>query len=655
MGQAKRSPTARETIGDTRLEQINITLGTAGHVDHGKTALIKNLTGCETDRLKEEKERGLSIELGFAPCKIADTQVGIVDVPGHENFIKTMVAGAHVMDAVILVVAADDGVMPQTREHLDILTLLGVRHGIVALTKIDRATPEHRADVCDKVTALLRGTFLEGAPILPVSNVTGEGFDLFLQALWTLVQTTTPKRTDGVFRTPLERAFSVQGYGTVVAGIPISGAARVGDEVVLLPHNFSGRIRRIEVYGQDSETVMAGQCAAINVGHWDHRAIRRGDTLTVPGYFQPAEWFVCSLKLLPRDKLRLKSGSEVKFHTGTAETVALFYPLRGGRMEGGDEGLVQLRTKTPVVVGPGDHFLLRTPSPARTIGGGRIVEAVDRRLKGNRPQVAEDLQARAEAVLDERRFVEYCVRRATTPAVGESALALRTKIPVARLQEILGELVNQETIFILGARFYLHRDTAAEIGAKILELVGDFHRRSPESPGLSRQQLRQSLPLDKIILDAVVARLEDEGRLAERYQRLAVPSHCSTFEGEDAKLLDEIETLYRKKLFCPPRTEDVSQETGIPRQKVDKLLGILREHERLIRVNEVLLFHCEAVAQAREILISHFRKEGRLESVQFKYLLDTTRKFALPMLDYFDRIGVTRRVGNTRYPRELPS
>jgi len=637
------------------LEQINITIGTAGHVDHGKTALIKNLSGCETDRLKEEKERGMSIELGFAPCKIDDTQIGIVDVPGHENFIKTMVAGAHGMDAVILVVAADDGVMPQTREHLDILTILGVQHGIVALTKIDRVSPEHLPDVIAKVSAFLRGTFLEDAPILPVSNVTGEGFDQFLEAVLTLVRTITPKRTDGVFRTPVERVFSIQGYGTVMSGIPVSGTARVGDEVVLLPHNFTGSIRRIEVYGQNSETVMAGQCAAINVGHWDHRAISRGNTLTIPGYFSSAEWFVCSLKLLSHDKLRLKSGTEVKFHTGTTEAVALFYPLRGGQMENGDEGLVQVRTKTPVVAGPGDHFLLRMPSPARTVGGGQIVEAVDRRLKGNRPNVVEDLQARAEAVHDERSFVEYCVRRSKAPTIGESALALRTKIPVGRLQEILRELVNQQTIFVLDARLYLHRDTATEIGGKIMELVNDFHRRSPESPGLSWKQLRQSMSFEKTILDAVVDRLKEEGRLVERYQRLAAPSHSSTFQGEDSKLLEEIETLYRKKPFRPPSAEDVSQQTNIPRQKVEKLLGILREHERLIRVDERLLFHSEAVARAQEILIAHFRKEGRLESVQFKYLLDTTRKFALPMLDYLDRIGITRRVGNTRYPRELPS
>ena len=308
--------------------QINITLGTAGHIDHGKTALVKSLTGCETDRLKEEKERGMSIDLGYAPCTIGELEVGIVDVPGHEHFIKTMVAGATGMDGVILVVAADDGIMPQTREHLDILTLLGMRHGLVALTKIDRIAPEDFDLVRADFAGFLQGTFLEGAAILPVSNVTGEGFDQFYEALFALVGRITPRRVDGVFRLPLDRAFSAPGYGTVVAGIPVCGSARIGDEVVVLPHGLTGRIKRIEVYGHVSDTVLAGQCAAVNVGHWESQAIRRGDAVTLPGYFSPEVWYLCHLRLLPREKLHLKQAAEVKFHTGTSEVNAAVYNLK---------------------------------------------------------------------------------------------------------------------------------------------------------------------------------------------------------------------------------------------------------------------------------------------------------------------------------------
>ena len=633
------------------MDPINITLGTAGHIDHGKTALVKCLTGCDTDRLKEEKERGMSIELGFAPCKIADVQVGLVDVPGHENFIKTMVAGASGMDAVILVVAADDGVMPQTREHLDILTLLGIRQVIVALTKIDRVAPDEREDVRARVAAFLQGTFLETAPILPLSNITGEGFDPFLEALWSLVRGIQPRPVDGVFRLPLERGFSVQGYGTVVAGIPVSGLAHAGDEVVLLPQNLTGRIRRIEVYGQPADAVLAGQCAALNVGHWDHRTIRRGDTLTVPGFFTPAEWFVCSIRLLPREKLLLKSGAEVRFHTGTSDVAAMFYPLVGNQMQGGAAGLMQVRTKTPVVAGPGDHFILRTPSPVRTIGGGRIVEAVTRRLKGRQPGVLEDLQARAEATGDDRRFVEYCVRRGESAAVGVPALMVRSKIRHARLQEILADLTARQCIICLPAKLYIHRDTVAELTERILELVGDFHRQSPESPGLPLEELRRGMALEKAVFDELLARLKGAGRLAERNGRLALPTHRSTFRDEDAKLLEAVEALFREKPFSPPGADEVVRQTGAVPEKVRRVLGLLREHGRLVPVAEGLLFHEEAIARAREIVLAHLAKEGRLESVDFKYLLDTTRKFALPLLDYLDRLGLMRRVGNTRFPK----
>jgi len=660
-------------------QQINITLGTAGHIDHGKTALVKSLTGCETDRLKEEKERGMSIDLGFAPCQIADMQVGIVDVPGHENFIKTMVAGASGMDGVILVVAADDGIMPQTREHLDILTLLGIRHGLVALTKIDRVGPERLDQMRADLAGFLRGTFLDGAPILPVSNVTGRGFDEFFEGLWALVKSIRPKRIDGVFRLPLDRAFSVQGYGTVVAGIPVCGSARTGDELVLLPQNVTGRIKRIEVYGRQSDRVLAGQCAAINVSHWDPRAITRGDTITLPGYFSAQEWYVCKLRLLPRDqpsvgaRLHLKNGSEVKFHTGTSEVNAVMYVLSEGELRGGGDYIIQVRTRTPVVAGPGDHFILRTLSPVQTVGGGMIVEAVPKRLKRSRPNVLEDLEERAAAVPDEARFVEYCTGRAESPATTEAELGLRCKVPRGRLQEVLADLVREQKVIAWPGGLYIHRDTLAEAAGRLLEIVGRFHRQSPESPGLSIDQIRQEaqkegghsrlplkegghscLPLDKAVLEAIVASLKKDGRLVEQNQRLALAGHRPTFRDEEAKSLEAIETLFRQQAFSPPSVEELVQKTGTPQGTVEKLVKLLREHDRLVWVGEGLLFHREAVDRARQLLVEHIRNEGRLESVQFKYLVNTTRKYALPLLDYFDRVGLLRRVGNTRYLKNPP-
>ncbi len=628
---------------------LNITLGTAGHIDHGKTALVKSLTGCETDRLKEEKLRGMSIDLGYAPCRIADLEVGIVDVPGHENFIKTMVAGASGMDGVVLVVAADDGIMPQTREHLDILTLLGLRHGLVALTKVDRVDTARIEQVRADLQGYLRGTFLASAPVLPLSNVTGQGFDGFFEALLALVRAIPPRRADGVFRLPSDRAFSAKGFGTIVAGIPIAGSAALHDEVVLLPQNVTSRIRRIEVYGQTSETVLAGQCAAVNLGRCDAAEIARGDVLTLPGYFSPEEFYVCRLRLLPCEKTTLKNGGEVKFHTGTSEVNAVLYLLEPEGLRPGAEQFIQVRTKRPIVAGPGDPFILRTFSPVRTVGGGTIVEAVPRRLKRNKPGVLDDLRDRAGTVGDDRRFVEYAVRTASELAVGEAEIARRAKILRPRLSEILAELVRSKALLMVGRGLYLHRTTAAEAGQQLLAELAEYHRRAPESLGLAAEQLRAACARPKSVFDALVALLKSAGQLVESKGLLALAGHRPTLAGPDAARLEAIEAAFRGRPFSPPSAAEVAQELHLGPAAFDALLAILREQQRLVLVAEGLLFHREAIDRARELLVEHITKQGRLESVDFKYLLDTTRKFALPLLDYFDGLGFLRRVGNTRF------
>jgi selenocysteine-specific elongation factor len=630
-------------------EQINITLGTAGHIDHGKTALIKCITGCDTDRLKEEKERGMSIELGFAPCTLSDIQVGIVDVPGHENFIRTMVAGATGIDAVILVVAADDGVMPQTREHMDILTLLGVRHGVIALTKIDRVSAEQRETVRNELRAFLNGTFLAEAPILPVSNVTGEGLGELTGALGAMVRSIRPKPTDGVFRLPVERTFSAKGYGTVVCGIPVSGSARVGDELVLLPQDVRGRIKSIQVYKRPSQAVKAGQCTAINIPHWDHDLIERGHTVTVPGFFAPYEWCVCKLRLLAHETALLKSGTRIKFHTGTSEVLATVYLLQGNRIQAGEESLVQLRLDTPLVAGPADRFILRTPSPAQTIGGGQIIEMGTRRLKRNRPEVYQGVQELADAIREPGRFLEYCLRRSESPAATEADLSVRTKLPTAQVREILNDMVRRGDAVPLDTGLYAHREAVAEAGRRLVNTVDDYHRASPESPGITTEQLRQSCELPKPLFEVTVGLLVKEGRLAERGQRLALAEHRQTIAEQDRQLIDAVESLFREGRFAPPSVDEAVERTRVPRDQVDRAIKALIETDRLVRVPEGLLFHCEAVEKARELLVAFIQKEGRLESVKFKYLLGTTRKFAIPLLDHFDRIGLTVRRNNTRY------
>ena len=634
--------------------QANITLGTAGHIDHGKTALVKCLTGCDTDTLKEEKERGMSIELGFAPCTISDIEVGIVDVPGHENFIKTMVAGATGIDGVIFVIAADDGVMPQTHEHLDILALLGVKYGIVALTKADCVSPERLEAVTAQIKNFLTGTFLDGAPILPVSNITGQGFDVFYDALKELVERVQPKKADGVFRLPVERTFSVKGYGTVVAGIPVSGSVKIGDEVVLFPHSLKGRVKTIQVYKRNSDTATVGQCSAINIPQWDHKVITRGNVVSVGEYFSPQKWFLCKLQILPHGRIRLKNGIEIKFHTGTSDLVATMYLLEGNSVTAGQECLAQFRLTGPVVAGPGDRFIVRTLSPVQTVGGGVIVEAIPEKLQRNRPDVLQDARERAKAVTSAKDFVEYCIKTAKDFAAGETELSLRTKLLPGPAREIVAELIRGAGVMEIGPKLYIHRDCASELQKRLLGILSEFHRTQPESPGIETEQLYESSGLRKVVFDGIIKLLISQAKVVERKQRLALPEHREVFSQEEQKLLERVESLFRSHSFSPPLRQEAIDQTPAPAQQTEKILRILIEQGRLVQVERDLLFHCDAVEQARRILVSFIKKEGMLESVKFKYLLDTSRKFAIPLLDYFDRIGVTRRAGYTRYLKEPP-
>lgn len=635
--------------------QKNITLGTAGHIDHGKTALIKLLTGCDTDLLKAEKERGMSIDLGFAPCTVSSLEVGIVDVPGHENFIKTMVAGATGIDGVIFVIAADDGVMPQTREHLDILTLLGVRHGIVALTKVDVVEPSRVEKAASEVKSFLVGTFLENAPILPMSSITGQGFDAFYEALKELIDAITPKKTDGVFRLPVERTFSVKGYGTVVTGIPVAGTVKIGDEVVLFPHGSKGRVKAIQVYKRNSDTAMVGQCAAINVPQWDYKTIERGCTVTLSKYFTPEQWYLCELHILTHLKSSLKTGANIRFHTGTSEVLATVYLLETNRASAGQTHLVQVRLDRPqrIVAAPRDRFILRSLSPVETIGGGTIIEALGGRLRRNQEHVVRDAHDRAAAVSTEKGFVEYCIKAAEAYAAAESELSIRTKILPGPLREILDELLSEHKIIGLDSKLFAHRDTINKLQEKILRIVGDFHRSKPESPGLSAEQLLEASGLRKDVFDGLTGLMKSQGLLVERKNRLALPDHRELFSDAEQQLLQKVESLFRTRLFSPPKPDEITKEIAAEPQDVQKALKILTEQEKLVKVDKDLLFHREAVERARELLTDYINKEGGLESVKFKYLLGTTRKFAIPLLDYFDRIGVTRRVGYTRHLKTL--
>ncbi len=395
----------------------NIMLGTAGHVDHGKTALVKLLTGCETDTLAEEKQRGLTIDLGFAPCRLADKRiVGVVDVPGHVDFIRNMVAGAHGLDVVIFVVAADDGIMPQTHEHLHILTLMGLRHGLVALTKVDLVEAERRKVVIEDLRRLLGGTFLANAPICPVSNITGEGYEGFFDALNQVVDACEDRSSSGVFRVWVEDVFTIRGPGTVITGIPTSGRVRIGDPLTLLPAGQAGHVRRMQVYGEDATEARAGECVALNLPEVDHEEVRRGMVLCESEAVAPVMMAEGDLHILDSVKGKVEDFLEVHLHVGTASVLARVAMLEETGMVAGQSQMVQLRLAEALPLVPGDRFVVRANLPAQdqsglaTIGGGRILGVSNVRLRRKKPWTLKTLAARRDALDDPERWCELMLR-----------------------------------------------------------------------------------------------------------------------------------------------------------------------------------------------------------------------------------------------------
>ncbi len=632
-------------------ELVNLTLGTAGHIDHGKTALVGNLTGCDTDRLKEEKERGLSIELGFAPLKLGTRRISIVDVPGHERFVRTMVAGATGIDAVLVVVAADDGVMPQTREHLDILTLLGTRAGVVAVTKCDLVSSEQLEHVVHDVRELLVDTFLGDAPVVAVSNKTGQGLSDLLTALQTMVEQLEPRRCDGVFRLPVERAFSVPGRGTVVTGIPVSGSIGVGDEVVVLPAGATGRAVGLEVFKRSAQRGGVGQCVALNVRQWDHREIERGHVVSVDGYFTAAMWYLCELRLLADRRLNLKNASAVRLHTGTADIPATIYLTQGSSLEAGQESLVQIRMDVPLVAGRGDRFILRRSSPIETIGGGVIVDALRRRVRCSRPEQRAELERRARCAADDLRFADYCLAEAGATGADPKGLAFRLKIQPDQVDVLLKKLCEQNTVRKLMDR-YVHTNVLEKLAERLLAEVRQEHTRSPVRPSIPMSALWNPAPAPRPVFEAALAMLVEGGRLRIDGSQVASAEHRARASQAEERLLKGIEALFAERSFNPPSADEAAQILRAPVAETKKTLQLLCEQGRLVRVAPDMLFAREAIDRAQALIKDAIRREGRLASVDFKYLLDTSRKYALPLLDYFDRIGMTSRSGdNTRYLR----
>jgi selenocysteine-specific elongation factor len=635
----------------------HLIVGTAGHVDHGKTTLIRALTGINTDRLKEEQERGMSIELGFAHFQLPSGRVaGIVDVPGHERFVKNMLAGAAGMDVVLLVIAADEGIMPQTREHLDILQLLEAKKGIVVLTKADLVEEEWIELVQEDVRAQLAETFLKDAPIVPVSAPTGRGLKELALTIDAVCAQTPAKDASAAFRLPVDRSFIIEGFGAVVTGTAIAGRIRVGELVEILPKQLEARVRNLEVHGKEVEIAEAGQRVALNLSGVSRGDVERGHVVAARGSMQPTTMIDVKLHLLRNAKLPLKDGGQTRLYLGTAEYLPYTFLLEKREMKPGETGYVQFRFDAPMVCARGDRFVIRSYSPLFTIGGGIVLEPHAKKHRRFHEATLRELKA-LESAGDVLSTAETVLRRAGAAGVTVNALRQSLATTPEATAQIIRDLESQNLVRLGGgATPYLHRAIYDDLCQQIISILDNFHRKNPLRQGMPREQLRAALPkeLNAANFDALLAALQAEQQIAAERDIVRRAGFVVTFTDEQKQIADRLERAYRDGGFSSPDIGDVLAHFGPQRELANAIFYSLVDAGKLVRVAD-LVFHESVLERAKQIMTDYIRQHGKMTVAEFRNLTDSSRKYAVPLLEHFDKIGFTRRVGDERVLREQRS
>jgi selenocysteine-specific elongation factor len=622
------------------VEMKNIIVGTAGHIDHGKTALVRALTGIDTDRLKEEKQRGISIDLGFAHLQLPENvRLGLVDVPGHERFIKNMLAGVSGIDLVLLVIASDESIKPQTREHFDICMLLGIRKGIVVLTKSDLADGDLLELARLEASEFVRGSFLEDAPIVAVSANTGAGLDELRAELAKMAATIAEKDASQYFRLPIDRAFAMRGFGAVVTGTLVSGAVRVDQEIELHPARQRLRVRGIQVHGAAVEQATAGQRTALNLAGVDASELARGMALAEVGRFHATTQIDCVFELLPSAK-PLKHRAPVHFHAGTAEVEAEVRRLRTQKtgtdpIAPGSREYVRLVLSEPLLILPGDRFIVRMFSPVITIGGGVVLDiAAPRRANANRLRILES------APLPERIAL---LARESRYGIGMAELVARTGL----LESDLRRAASAASLTVLESPQFWLLDPewmASKLDA-LHEHLKVFHRQNPLLPGASKEELRSKfLPgAPPWLMDALLARSKT---LAAEAETVRLSSHKVALKQDEEQATAKIENAFRSGGLATPPVHEVLAKSGVDPTRARTLLQLMLRDKRLIRVSDDLVFHVSAMDSLRSLLAN---KRGMHFAVpEFKDWTGISRKYAIPLLEYLDRERITRREGDSR-------
>jgi selenocysteine-specific elongation factor len=638
----------------------SIVVGTAGHIDHGKSSLVRALTGIDPDRLKEEKARGITIELGFAHTTIGEARVAFVDVPGHERFVRTMLAGVGGIDCVMLIVASDESVMPQTREHFDICRLLRIPRGFVVMTKSDLTDAETSAMVREDIADLVKGSFLEGAPVVEVSATTGDGLDGLRAVIVAEAARAAARPLSGAARLPIDRAFSMKGFGTVVTGTLVSGTIAVDDELAVQPGGLTVKVRGVQVHGRPAQRAVAGQRTAINLGGVEVGDVSRSETLMTADTLSVTRRIDTAIDLLPSAK-PLKHGARIRLHNGTAEVLgrvsiagAPTAPETAAEKSAhevapGEGALIRLRLEQPAVLTRGDRFIIRAYSPPVTIGGGIVLDAAPTRPGVRTDEGRRSLQ-RLAIELESAAAIAAMIEAAGLPGIGTASLVSRAGVAPAALPAVVQQLTARGVI-AAGDRLVMAQ-RMTEAGSKLLALVTAFHKTHPMSDGLPREEAREKIfaRAPASTFETVIDQLKARGALTGS-ERLALPSHKPTVAGADDKIRQAIIDAYRAGGLKPPDAAAVEVSAKSPKPVVEKVTALLLREKILVRLDTVI-FHADALQTLKEdVLAMKGRAPGGRATVDvaaFKDRYGVSRKFAIPLLEYLDRERITRRTGDVR-------
>ena len=629
----------------------HVIIGTAGHVDHGKTLLIKALTGIDTDRLIEEKKRGITIELGFAHLDWPDgTQAGIVDVPGHEKFIKNMLAGAGGIDLAMLVIAADDGVMPQTVEHLDILTLLGIKDGLIVITKADTVDPEWLELMKEEITQRVEGSFLEGKPIVAVSAYTGQGIPELKEMLRQLVQKAEEKSLRIPFRLPVDRVFSVDGFGTVVTGTLIEGSMNEGDLAELVPSGAQTRIRNLQVHGKNVDTAYAGQRVAINLAGLKKSDIQRGDVVAKPGSVRVSRMLDVKLKNLPGSNRVIQNDSQVHLFHGAAVLLAKVVLFGREELKPGESCYAQLRLTEPIASKNGDRFVIRFFSPLETIGGGVILDDQPRRHKRSDPKIQEVLRIKESGSRDDltvQLLAEFGTRLPTA-----AQLVSKLQREEADIQDELYDLCSRGLAVEAMPGRYIAASVVDKVWTDCQEILSLYHRQNPLHAGIQSAELRQKLfkGMDRTPADAMIAILHREGKLRKLTDRYALSDFTVTLTKRQRSIREKLLQIYSAAGIETPITDHVLE--GFPsaeRGDVKQVMESLLTSGELILLTPQIYLYRDVYERILEAAKAHFETNNALTLAQLRDMLGTSRKYSQAIIEYFDKLHITRKDGDIHY------